>query len=186
MKEKLQKIFSIVGILLFFLIVLFVLMQTFIKPKVQMISVGAQVFEGPYYYLTAKINNEVQDFTYWITEPDTLPSDNPMDYMGLYINYRVTNYSVLQAYQIDADLAKAESYRDHILTVSPTADLFGGYVFRFDKSQEYIVVTLYTGDLSEDQIRELIDGLTISVDCYGDLYGSKHTELSLKGTPIEK
>ena len=106
---------------------------------------------------------------------NSLPSENPNDYMSIYVYCDVKSSSI-QKYNLKMSLSSAEKYKENILFISeqPT----GADTDRFGKDNMYIILDVYIGNLSDDQIKELVRGLNVKIKGYGEFVGKSETNIS--------
>ncbi len=123
---------------------------------------------------------ELYDYEHACSFKGKLPSDNPWDYMDIYCSFSVKNSSFAERYSIDATLKNAENYADHILFFSDARAAYTTPLFSRQAVQAYIVLTVYSGDLSEEQLSELVNGLTVTVKANGHYFGARSKDVSFK------
>ena len=107
-----------------------------------------------------------------------LPSDDPNDFIDLYCWFEVKNTGYIDQYTMDATLKNAENYSENILFVTDANAVMTPRVWRKSSKQACIILQVYIGNLDENQIRELISGLTLSVEAQGDYFGTRHRTVS--------
>lgn len=107
-----------------------------------------------------------------------LPSDDPNDFIDLYCWFEVKNTGYIDQYTMDATLKNAENYSGNILFVTDANAVMTSRVWRKSSKQACIILQVYIGNLDENQIRELISGLTLSVEAQGDYFGTRHRTVS--------
>lgn len=121
-------------------------------------------------------NNTLSDTEYAYSFTGELPSNNPDDYINIYCYFDVKNISCIDQYSINGTLKSSSKYAENILFVSNANAAFTTHLFRNSTESAYIVLDVYIGNLNEEQIQELVQGLTITVKAYGDLFGSRIKE----------
>lgn len=109
-----------------------------------------------------------------------LPSDNPTDYKIAYLRFNGVNRSLLDNYNVVGALGNAAKYKENIMFACTSDSAFSLRLSRHDNGGTYVILVLYTGNLSEEQIRELINGITLNVKSYGDFSGTRTRTLSYK------
>ncbi len=109
-----------------------------------------------------------------------LPSDNPADYKIAYLRFKGVNRSLLDNYNVVGALGNATKYKENIMFACTSDSAFSLRLSRRDNGGTYVILVLYTGNLSEEQIRELINGITLNVKSYGDFSGTRTRTLSYK------
>lgn len=109
-----------------------------------------------------------------------LPSDDPNDYADIYCRFKVKNTGYIDQYKIDATLKSAEKYSENILFVIDAGAASTPRVWRRDTTQACVILKVYIGNLDENQIQELVNGLTLSVKAHGDYLGTRHRTVSYK------
>lgn len=148
------------------------------------VSVQCTNWEATYTYLEKAAERynaeELYDYEHACSFKGKLPSDNPEDYMDIYCSFSVKNSSFVERYSIDATLKNAAKYADHILFFSDARAAYTTPLFRRQAVQAYIVLTVYTGDLSDEQLSELVNGLTVTVKAYGHYFGARSKDVSFE------
>lgn len=109
-----------------------------------------------------------------------LPSDNSTDYKIAYLRFNGVNRSILDNYNVVGALGNATKYKENIMFACTSDSAFSLRLSRRDNGGTYVILVLYTGNLSEEQIRELINGITLNVKSYGDFSGTRTRTLSYK------
>ena len=107
-----------------------------------------------------------------------LPSDDPNDFIDIYCWFEVENTGYIDQYTMDATLKSAENHSENILFVTDANAVVTSRVWRRSSKRAYIILQVYIGNLDEDQIRDLISGLTLSVEAQGDYFGTRHRTVS--------
>ncbi len=123
-------------------------------------------------------SNELNDYEYAYSYDGELPSKNPNDYINIYCYFDVQNKSLIEQYSIDGTLKDANKYSENILFVSNANASFTQQIFRDSTKSAYIVLDVYIGNLNEDQINELVEGLTITVKANGRFFGTRSKNIS--------
>lgn len=134
------------------------------------------------------IENQAEQYNFGTLDDATLaysftgelPSRNPNDYMNIYCYFDTANLSFIDKYSINATLKNAEKYPENILFVSNANTTYLSSVDRRDSTNAYIILDVYIGTLDEEQIKELVEGLEITVKAYGDYFGTREKVISYK------
>ena len=109
-----------------------------------------------------------------------LPSKDPADYIDIYLMFDVENTCYVDQYTVDATLKSAAKYSENILFVTDAGAVVTPHVWRRQTTQAYVLLEVYIGNLNEDQIRELVSGITLSVKAQGDYFGTRNRTVSFK------
>ena len=117
---------------------------------------------------------------YPVSYKGKLPSDNSTDYKIAYLRFNGVNRSILDNYNVVGALGNATKYKENIMFACTSDSAFSLRLSRRDNGGTYVILVLYTGNLSEEQIRELINGITLNVKSYGDFSGTRTRTLSYK------
>lgn len=175
-----KKVLTVMGILVIALLVV----QLFWSPSIKLTVAEVQGSEGTYdslQYINKCVSNgdELEETTHLISLKDELPSDNPEDYRSVYIRYDVKNHSYLQAQTVSGYIDDIGKYKDRVLVVEDSDGVLPTYVFRGYKDSSYVIMDVYTKNFSEDELRELINSVTLRVETVGDLIGSSSKKISV-------
>ena len=108
-----------------------------------------------------------------------LPSDNPKDYMSVYIDIDVKNRNWFQIYSVDGYISNIEKYEDMALYSATMGDAEEINVFRNSNKVGTIVLDLYVGNHTDDEIKEFVKGITINMSGKGDIIGKKKMSIKL-------
>lgn len=108
-----------------------------------------------------------------------LPSDNPKDYMSVYIDIDVKNRNWFQIYSVDGYISNIEKYEDMALYSATMGDVEETNVFRNSNKVGTIVLDLYVGNHTDDEIKEFVKGITINMSGKGDIIGKKKMSIKL-------
>ena len=108
-----------------------------------------------------------------------LPSDNPKDYMSVYIDIDVKNRNWFQIYSVDGYISNIEKYQDMALYSATMGDVEETNVFRNSNKVGTIVLDLYVGNHTDDEIKEFVKGITINMSGKGDIIGKKKMSIKL-------
>ena len=108
-----------------------------------------------------------------------LPSDNPKDYMSVYIDIDVKNRNWFQIYSVDGYISNIEKYQDMALYSATMGDAEETNVFRNSNKVGTIVLDLYVGNHTDDEIKEFVKGITINMSGKGDIIGKKKMSIKL-------
>lgn len=108
-----------------------------------------------------------------------LPSDNPKDYMSVYIDIDVKNRNWFQIYSVDGYISNIEKYEDMALYSATMGDAEEINVFRNSNKVGTIALDLYVGNHTDDEIKEFVKGITINMSGKGDIIGKKKMSIKL-------
>lgn len=108
-----------------------------------------------------------------------LPSDNPKDYMSVYIDIDVKNRNWFQIYSVDGYISNIEKYQDMALYSATMGDVEETNVFRNSNKVGTIALDLYVGNHTDDEIKEFVKGITINMSGKGDIIGKKKMSIKL-------
>lgn len=109
-----------------------------------------------------------------------LPSENPKDYMSVYISLGAKNRSLFESYIIDGVISKIETNQEMALYSTTLGAVERMQVFRNSEKDGMLVLDIYIGDYSDEEIKEFINSITIQTVCKGSLIGKKEMSVSLK------
>ena len=107
-----------------------------------------------------------------------LPSDNPADYMIAYCYFEGINRSFLDNYNVVADFGDASKYKENILFACNSNAANCLRLSRHSKRGSNVILVLYKGSLSDAQIKELIQSVTLTVKAEGDYTGTRTQTIS--------
>lgn len=115
---------------------------------------------------------------YPVSYKGKLPSDNPTDYKIAYCYFKGVNRSFLDNFHAVGTLEDAAKYKENIMFACNSDG--GSYLSlsRHNDGGSYAILVLYTGNLSEEQIRELIEGITLTVKSDGSFLGTRMQTIS--------
>lgn len=108
-----------------------------------------------------------------------LPSDNPEDYMSVYIDIDVQNRNWFQRYSVDGYISNIEKYQDMALYSETMGAVEKITVFRNSDKSGTIVLDLYVGNHSDDEIEEFVKSITINMSGKGNIIGKKTMSIKL-------
>ena len=120
------------------------------------------------------------DTDYPVSYSGKLPSDNPTDYKIAYCYFKGVNRSFLDNYNVLADFGDASKYKENIIFACNSDAASCMRLSRRDERGAKVILVLYTGNLSEAQIRELIQSVTFTVKAKGDFTGTRSQTISYK------
>ncbi len=115
---------------------------------------------------------------YPVSYKGTLPSDDPTDYKIAYCHFKGENRSFLDNFNAVGALKDAAKYKENIMFACTSDAALCLRLSRHDDGSTYAILVLYTGNLSEEQIRELIEGITLTVKSEGDFLGTRTQTIS--------
>ena len=174
-----KKIITIIGLIL--VIVVSILYVTQIKfaisgkiCEVKCISWDA-TYESVVASAEAADNKNLPSDVIAYSYDNSLPSENPNDYMNIYVYCDVKSSSI-QKYNLKMSLSSAEKYKENILFISEQP--VGADTDRFGKDNMYIILDVYIGNLNDEQIKELVRGLDVKIKGYGEFVGKSETNVS--------
>lgn len=178
-----KKIFFRFGVVsLVTILIVLILSQLVFTIKITPTKVQCTRWDATFVSLEATVerynSNTLTDNEYAYSFTGELPSKNQDDYINIYCYFDVENNSYIDQYSINGTLKSSSKYSENILFVSNANAAFTTQVFRNSSESAYIVLDVYVGNLNENQIHELVQGLTITVKAYGDLFGSRSKDIS--------
>ncbi len=145
-------------------------------------SVKCSTHSEEIYFLEGIANRyhseELTDDEHAISFTGTLPSTNPSDYTAIRCDFDIKNHSFVEQYSVNATLRNAEKYKDNILFSVDANGVMTVPVWRRSDSSASILIEIYSGNLSEAQIQELVNGLEVEVKAYGWYFGTRSKIIS--------
>lgn len=109
-----------------------------------------------------------------------VPSDDEEDYLSVYINFDVTNRSFFEDFIIDGVVEKIETYPEMALFSFTSSDVETNIAWKHSKAGATILIDLFVGDYSDQEIVEFIKGLTIKMVGDGEFFGQREMKIELK------
>ncbi len=114
----------------------------------------------------------------------TLPSDDPRDYMNIYLYFTAENKSFIDSYTLGGTLSGAEKYGDRILFYSDADAAYSARLGRRESpgaktaAGSSVILDVYVGGLTDEQIKELVGAVTLEVTAKGGIFGTKNVGVS--------
>ncbi len=133
------------------------------------------LYESVAYTADRYEKNELGSFESAYSFTGILPSENSQDYMTVSLFFEANNTSLIEKYELDGTLASAGAHKENILFVTNANAVVTPIVFRNASEWGCVALDIYKGDLSEEEIMELVKDLTVTVTAKGFLFGS-HTK----------
>jgi len=96
-------------------------------------------------------------------------SEDENDYMDIYCDIKVENRSFFGEYALDAAVCDAENFSENLLFSSAASIPIQMYVKARSEETITVLMTIYIGDMSDEDIHEFVDGLKIKVVANGML-----------------
>lgn len=110
----------------------------------------------------------------------TLPSDNPDDYMMISACIDIKNKSYIDKYSAKALITSADKFEENILFTFDADSVESLFLHRHSKQSATVMAYAYVGNLSDDEIRELAKGLSVTLEAEGKLFGKRNRNISFK------
>ena len=82
-------------------------------------------------------------------------------------------------YSVDGYISNIEKYQDMALYSATMGDVEETNVFRNSNKVGTIVLDLYVGNHTDDEIKEFVKGITINMSGKGDIIGKKKMSIKL-------
>lgn len=108
-----------------------------------------------------------------------LPSDDPKDYADVYIDLTFKNRSPFQHYTIDGYIEKFSKNGEMAICSGIMSDIFFVQVFRMTEKEGRVLLTIYTGDRSDEEIKEMIRGIEMTFVAEGSIIGKQKFDYNL-------
>lgn len=185
-----KKVIIKIGILLLIVIIGICSYFNFIKPvKIEVTDVSCQNWDATYESVKAfeknyKTKSYDTNKTVVHNFDGKLPSDNPKDYMTVYINVKADNRCWFQPYVIDGYISDIGKYKEMALFSATMSDAEVVRAFRNDYREGQIVLDIYVGKHTDDEIKEFVRSITIAASGEGEIIGKQKTTLKL--TDLDK
>lgn len=180
--SKKKMFFIVSGGLLAALFLVVVFTQVIFTINVTPASVECVRWDATYTSVKATADRynagQLNDYEHAYSFTGELPSENPEDYITIYCYFDVENTGYIDQYVIDATLKKAKAHSENILFVSDAIAAYSVRVFRNSTKQANITLDVYIGNLTEAEITELVNGLSISVKAQGEYFGNRTRTIS--------
>lgn len=149
-------------------------------PSVVLSSIEGDSGDGTYDFVYNNLNKNDNESGFWgYVVNDSLPSKDDKDYMTVYYNFDVKNISFLQSFSVSADVADTEN-KKNLLYVMPSDTILPVHVNRFERKSGTMDINIYTGDMSDKEIKSLIQNISLKIIFKGNLFGKK--SLIIKGS----
>ncbi len=179
-----KKIIFIISIVIFVAFVLVMTNQVLFVADVSTKSVKCSSWDATYNGIVTLAdkytNDKLEDDEHAYSFNGELPSNNPEDYMSFDCSFEVDNNSIFDDFAINATLAGTEKYKENILFVSDANSAMIHNANKMDKTTAWIVLYVYTGNLTDEQIRELANNLSVTVKLYGKYLGTRTKTISFE------
>ena len=108
----------------------------------------------------------------------TLPSENSDDYIVISCFFNIDNHSIIEKYVATASVTGIEKYADNVLFSVDAGAVNPIQVYRNDSAQGYVRVYVFIGNLTDEQVNELVKGISVSIEADGLLWGDRTKEVS--------
>lgn len=108
-----------------------------------------------------------------------LPSENPKDYMNVYISLQGQNRSCFEAFTVDGYISNIAIYGDMALYSTTVSSVETMQIFRCSEKEGTLVLNIFVGNHTDEQIKEFIQSITIQVNSEGSIFGKRDTIISL-------
>ena len=108
----------------------------------------------------------------------TLPSENSDDYIVVSYFFNIDNHSIIEKYVATASVTGIEKYADNVLFSVDAGAVNPIQVYRNDSAQGYVRAYVFVGNLTDEQIHELVKGISVSIAADGLLWGDRTKEVS--------
>ncbi|MFP3155710.1 hypothetical protein LQZ18_15030 [Lachnospiraceae bacterium ZAX-1] len=112
----------------------------------------------------------------------TLPSDKPEDYMDIYCSFEVINRSLFDQVYVDALISKLGEHAGNVLWSDSAGSGFGTYLHRLSKDSITFRLAIYIGDMTDDNIKEMVQTMKASALCEGKYLGTREKEIGFKNS----
>lgn len=108
-----------------------------------------------------------------------LPSDNPNDYMDVYINLEFENRNLFQAYDVDGYISNFKNNKEMPIYSNIMSDVERVFIFRKSEKTGSIVATLYIADKTDEEVMNMVRGIELKFVANGDYFGKQELEIDL-------
>ena len=185
--KKINKRYIIIGILIIILIIglysqaFFPLHFSDDEIRIQYLAEGDwSYFEYGYENSNSDQQNCYQNFN----TSKALPSDVPSDYLRIDYSIKCNNHSIMNIYNGMLTVKKLPSkYEDRILYSMLQVTSTGASRFKGDNAQ--VIVFAYIGNMSEDEIYEMVNDFKFSLNYERDVFGISSTSFKIKDDDVE-
>jgi len=107
-----------------------------------------------------------------------LPSENSDDYIVISCFFNIDNHSIIEKYVATASVIGIEKYADNVLFSVDAGAVNPIQVYRNDIAQGYVRAYVFIGNLTDEQVNELVKGVSISIEADGLLWGDRTKKIS--------
>ena len=108
-----------------------------------------------------------------------LPSDNPKDYLTVYVHLQGNNRSFVEQYNMDGYISSIKNDDDIALWSYTLGYVVTNNVFRRTQKDATLILDLYVKDKSDEEIEDYIRSINIKMVYTGDILGKRETTISL-------
>lgn len=122
--------------------------------------------------------NGSDDYLHVVSYDGKLPSSNPDDYITVYLNFSAKNLSYIQDVAVSAYLEDIGKYKENVLFATDSDGILPMLLYNGYKGDGYIILDVYTGNLKDEQIEELIRSVTVKIVNDKEYMGSSEKVLS--------
>ena len=156
-----------------------------IKPiELEHVSVSCVNWDATYVSLEAFIDEynsgEYDKDTTLIHNWDgNLPSNNPKDYMDLYIDLDFKNRNLFQTYSIDGYISNYNSDNDMLIYSNTMGAYTNVVAYRSSETGGEILATIYIANLNDDEIKKLVQDISLKIVAKGKFLGTQEINIEL-------
>lgn len=109
-----------------------------------------------------------------------LPSENPKDYMTVYISLEAKNRCWFDSYIVDGSITEIGKYKEMALFSYTLGEGGTIQVFHNSVKEGTIVLDIYIGNHTDEEIKEFIRSISIETISKGKIMNKKKSTISLE------
>lgn len=114
----------------------------------------------------------------------SLPSDNPEDYMTIYCTLKVSNRSIFNINSFKASVFELNNYENNVLFSISSDVVKASPKWRLSSDEKTIRLYVYIGDMNDEALRDLVEGMTARITYEGNFIGAREEIISFKSPRI--
>ena len=181
----LKKILKIVIPVIVVGILVFTIIQIVFPIKAEIDHIECVTWDATYDTLVAYAeqveSGNYDPNTLFIHSYDGIKSENHSDYMNVYVYINVKNLSLFSNYTVDAAISEIEGYETNVLFSHTASEMFSNNIEALSNQGILVRMDIFVGDLSEDEIRQLVKATKIKIVANRGMFGNYEKEISLSG-----
>ncbi|KIR01815.1 hypothetical protein P261_00629 [Lachnospiraceae bacterium TWA4] len=180
-----KKTTKIIMSILFILSMSIIVYYNFISPvKIVVTDVKCQnwdaTFESIQAFATNYRNGDYDKNTTIIHNfNEMLPSKDPKEYMTIYITLKGTNRCLFEPYLVDGFISKMKNHKDMALYSFTLSDVEPMQLLRSSEREGQLVLDVFIGNRSNEEIKKFVQGLTIWTTNKGKFFGEQKAIVQL-------